>query len=66
MTGLKPDYEKPLPNPEICRTRYLGHVINLCECLVNNPNRCPYVLRFGEGVFCRHPDGRKFEKPGNS
>jgi len=63
MKNVKHDHEKPLPDPEICRTQYLGRVVDLCECLVKYSHRCSYALHFGEGVVCRHPDGRAFEKP---
>lgn len=62
MKNLKQGHEKPLPDPAICRTQYLGRVVDLSECLVHKPDRCSYALRFGEGVFCRHPDCRSFDK----
>jgi len=62
MKNAKHDHEKPLPDPDICRTLYLGRVVDLCECLVKNPHRCAYALHFGEDFFCRHPHARGFEK----
>ena len=66
MKNPKQDAPKPLPDPEICRTQYLGRVVDLCECLVKNPDRCAYALRFGEGTFCRHPECRSFDKSGRT
>jgi hypothetical protein len=50
------------PN-EACRTCYLGHLLNLSECLVESPDQCPFVMRHGQEFFCQHPDCRRFEKP---
>jgi len=52
--------KKTLPDPEICRTKTICP--DLMECLVERPSTCPYVVPFGEGYFCRHPDRKKFEK----
>jgi hypothetical protein len=48
---------------ERCRTLYLGRLFDLSECLVEEPNRCPYALEFGDILVCWHPDRRKFERP---
>jgi hypothetical protein len=53
---------KRLPDPERCRTRYLGPSLPFSDCLVKNLNGCEYGVRFGFGVICRHPDRRSFEK----
>jgi hypothetical protein len=53
---------KPLPDPKVCRTRYLGKILNLSECLVESPAHCPYAHKVELSWFCRHPDCRKFEK----
>jgi len=52
-----------LPDPEICRTRYLGEALPFSDCLVENPNGCEYARRFPYCVSCCHPDRRKFEAP---
>jgi hypothetical protein len=54
---------KPLPNPRLCQTRYLGRILDLSECLVRSPDRCPYVHSVESSWFCHHPDCREFEKP---
>lgn len=54
---------KPLPDPQLCRTRYLGQALGLSECLVKNPFHCPYARQFEGSFFCCHPDCRKFERP---
>jgi hypothetical protein len=56
--------DKPrLPDPAICETRYLGPTLDFSGCLVRDSDCCEYALRFGNSVFCRHPDRRAFEKP---
>jgi len=52
-----------LPDPEICRTRYLGGTLPFSDCLVENPEGCEYARRFRYCVSCTHPDRRKFEAP---
>jgi len=54
--------QRRLPDPEKCRTRYLGQTFCFSDCLVENPDACECAVRFGFGVFCRHPDRRSFEK----
>jgi hypothetical protein len=53
---------KPLPDPEVCRTRS-SVLRNVFHCLVTDPQRCPHVTAFGDAFFCWHPDRAKFEKP---
>jgi hypothetical protein len=54
---------KPLPDPQVCRTRFLGQALGLSECLVKSPSHCPYVSQIENSFFCCHPDCRKFERP---
>jgi hypothetical protein len=54
--------QRRLPDPKICRTRYLGQSLDLSKCLMENPDLCEYAVRFDSGVCCRHPDRRSFEK----
>ncbi len=61
MTESRIDEFGLLPNPGACMTQLLEPV-GLVECLVKSPQRCPYVLAFGDGFFCQHPDCRKFAK----
>jgi hypothetical protein len=55
--------ERRLPDPALCRTRYLGQDLPFSDCLVENPDSCKYALRFPHCVSCSHPDRRKFEPP---
>ena len=64
MTDDTVSKQRHLPDPEICRTRYLGETLDFSDCLVENPEACEYALRFGSGILCRHPDRRSFEKAG--
>jgi len=50
-----------LPNPEICRTRYLLYGLGFTRCLVENPDVCEFAERSPLGVYCEHPDRRKFD-----
>jgi hypothetical protein len=66
MTGMTDNTvsdRRPVPDPEKCRTRYLGQTFPFSDCLVERLNGCEYGVRFGSGVFCYHPDRRRFEKP---
>ena len=54
--------KRHLPDPEICRTRFLGKILGISDCLVKNPEGCAYALRHASSVFCQHPDRRSFEK----
>jgi len=51
-----------LPDPEICRTRYLGKSLDLWRCTVENSQVCEYAFQFDNGIICHHPDRRSFEK----
>ncbi len=54
--------QRQLPDPKICRTRYLGETLPFSVCLVENP-KCEYaIVSFGSGFLCYHPDWRRFEK----
>jgi hypothetical protein len=64
MTDNTVSDQRHLPNPERCRTRFLGATLTFSDCLVINPEACKHALRYGFGVFCRHPDRRNFEKKG--
>jgi len=63
MTDSTANDHRPLPDPERCRTKYLGQALDLSDCLVNNPAGCEFAVRFGNGVFCYHHDRRIFETP---
>ena len=56
--------ETRVPDPEKCRTRYVGLFLNFSDCLAENPEGCEFAVRFGLGVLCYHPDRRRFEKTG--
>jgi hypothetical protein len=62
MTDNTVGNQRPLADPEKCRTRYLGQSLDFSDCLVETPDGCKYALRFGSGVLCRHPNRRSFEK----
>ena len=51
-----------LPDPEICRTQFLGQSVEFSACQVENPSGCKYAGRVAASVYCHHPDRRKFEK----
>jgi hypothetical protein len=59
----EPEQSRPqsLPDPKVCHTRYLSE--KLFDCMVKNPQSCRYVLNFGNGFYCRHPNPRQFERP---
>ena len=54
--------QRRFPNPQKCRTRYLGRILDLSDCLMGNPDLCKYAVSFGFAVYCYHPDRRSFEK----
>jgi hypothetical protein len=62
MSKEQENGRKPLPDPTVCHTLELKPV-NLMECLVQSPELCAYVIEFGGGKFCRHPDCHRFQKP---
>jgi hypothetical protein len=64
MTDKAISRQKRLPDPEICRTRYLRQPFGFTDYLVENPNGCEYLVRSAAGVHCYHPDRRSFEKAG--
>ncbi len=64
MTDDPVNNQRRLPDPEICRTRYLGDILKFSECLVKEPDSCEFAVRFGSTDFCRHPNRRSFEKSG--
>jgi hypothetical protein len=53
---------KKLPDPEICRTGYLGKSLDLWRCMMESPEVCKYAFQFDNGIICHHPDRRSFEE----
>ena len=50
-----------LPNPKICRTRFLEIGTEVGECLVKTPKNCCYAMSFGEKYYiCHHPNWQDF------
>ena len=43
-----------LPNMLICRATDL--IPDYANCLVEKPTACPFVISFGNGFLCKHPD----------
>src|ERR1035437_7491221 len=62
MTDDTVSNQRRLPDPEKCRTTYLGQALDLSECLMENPDDCEFAVSFGFGVYCYHSDQRRFEK----
>ena len=62
MTDNMANDQRPVPDREKCRTRYVMHTFPFSDCLVENVDGCEYGVRFGGSVFCYHPDRRSFEK----
>jgi hypothetical protein len=60
-TGDTVGNQKRLPDPEICRTKYLNPYIIFSDCLVENPSGCEHAVNLGSGVRCYHPGRRSFE-----
>jgi hypothetical protein len=56
--------QKGLPDPKRCRTRYRIYTLGFTHCLVENPDACEYTERSASGVYCDHPDRRKFDTIG--
>jgi hypothetical protein len=63
MTDNTVGNQTHLPDRKICRTRHLEQTSPFSDCLVEKPDLCKYAVRLGSGVFCSHPDRRRFEKP---
>jgi hypothetical protein len=64
MTNDAVSNQRRLPDPEICRTRYRGKVLDISNCLMEDPSGCKYAATFGSSIICLHPDRRSFEKAG--
>ena len=62
MTDHTVSNQRRLPDPELCRTGYLGESLDLWKCLVESPEACEYAFRFGNGIICHHPHRRNFRK----
>jgi hypothetical protein len=44
------------PDPDRCRVKRTHDDIYECE---TDDDSCPYILHFGYGRYCRHPDRRR-------
>jgi hypothetical protein len=53
--------QRRLPDPKVCRTKYLGQALDFSKCLVENPDACPYAVSFSSGVICNHLHHRWFD-----
>ncbi len=48
------------PDPKMCKTQ---HVLDrLYECISEDAWSCPYVMSFGRGYYCKHPDCPHFKE----
>ena len=52
-----------LPNPKVCLTQVHPALREYSHCHTPRPQHCPFVLPFGRGFFCRHPEREKFLVP---
>jgi hypothetical protein len=52
-----------LPDPDICLTEVHPALDQYSHCRTANPGQCPFVLPFGRGFFCGHPEREKFLLP---
>jgi hypothetical protein len=62
MTDGMVSSQRRSPDPEKCRTRYLGKPLGFTKCLLENPDDCEFAVRFSSGVSCFHPDRRSFDR----
>lgn len=53
--------QRPVPDPEKCRTMYLEQFPELSKCMVKDPDACEFSTRIGSVVYCYHPDRFGFE-----
>ncbi len=44
-----------LPDPAICRAKIIVQP-DLVDCLVAEPERCPYAMNYGGSYFCNNPE----------
>ena len=51
---------RALPDPAICRTRPIGEIQSFATCLVECPITCRYVMGYGNGYLCKHPNWKDF------
>ena len=68
MKKPKRSGEKPVPSPAVsevgagapdparCRARELTSAKDLADCLVEPLPACKFLLSFGNGGFCQHPE----------
>jgi hypothetical protein len=66
MTDNTVSDRRRFPDPKKCRTRYLGEPLGFTKCLMEEPDDCPFAVRFASGVSCYHPDRRNFDRTGVS
>jgi hypothetical protein len=64
MSDNTVSFQRHLPDPEKCRTRYRGKALDISNCLMEDPDGCKYVANFGSSIICLHPGRRGFEKAG--
>ena len=62
MTDDTASSQRCLPDPKKCRTRYRIYTLGFTHCLVENPDACEYAERSAYGVYCEHPDRRRFDE----
>ena len=62
MTDETVSDQKRFPDPEQCRTIYLGQSLGFTRCLVESPDGCEYAVRSVSGFHCYHPDRHTFGK----
>jgi hypothetical protein len=48
-----------LPNEQICQRIEIGLTGKIFECVVRHAETCPYAVKYGNVMFCVHPNYKK-------
>jgi len=54
---------RALPDAEVCWIELHPALKDYAHCRTSRPHECPYVLPFGLGFLCRHPERENFLSP---
>ena len=45
---------RPFPDPDLCKTEHV--CADLFSCQAADGRDCPFIMSFGNGFFCQHPE----------
>ncbi|MEI8340636.1 MAG: hypothetical protein WCH43_03755 [Verrucomicrobiota bacterium] len=53
-------HRRCLPDKRLCRTRAIGKILTVADCLTDQSGDCIYACHWGASSLCRNPEWQKY------